>query len=144
MFVAYINVSQTTLTTVKCNKKPKNFLSPIHPYRSSSLEISFQCMPLNAIKFNCHTRQARLQCLVAFESIGKLGSLRQVLQKRAVKSEWNNTAKANPADFCLQNVSEREYIDEANFCMGFLTACLSAIALQIGSSLGFVSCDGFG
>jgi len=81
-------------------------LSPVNSYISSSLEISFQCMPLNAIEFNCHISQIKLQCLLTFESIGKLGSLRQILQKRAVKSEWNNPAKANPADFCLQNVSE--------------------------------------
>lgn len=42
---------------------------------------------------------------MTFENIRKLGSLRQVLQKWAVKSGWNSRAKASPADFCLRKMS---------------------------------------
>lgn len=49
--------------------------------------------------------QIKLESLVTFGNIGKLGSLRQVLQKWAVKSEWNSRAKASPADFCLRKMS---------------------------------------
>lgn len=69
---------------------------------------------------------------MALESIRKWGSLRQVFQKWAVKAEWNSRNK--PSKFLPEewrNASESTEMER-------ISRCFSAVALQIGSSLGFV------
>lgn len=83
----------------KSPKNPYQFLSSCFPGNFISPH-AFECLKLTR-----HVSQIKLWCLVTFESIGKSGSLRWILQKQAVKSECNNTAKADPADFCLRNVA---------------------------------------